>query len=254
MKKKQDEILKFLELKEVKQLEADLRTLTEIQSDYRYNWNDERFIRVNLNQTQNIGSNAKGKIALYQKQIVDRMPKKLFLHTNQNLRRQAAELEKGFENYRLALYVYVFSRYLSVMLLGNFDSEYLMHAKAEMQKYVDEYQDLFTRCHNRLADIASTAVEKKLSDKVAKGHKDLGQAIANNDVLNKGLVDEALLGIGDQIDKMGSKGINEVLTQFRTCERTNVEPFVSCIAEVDRLHNKPMSILIAGDKLYIEQK
>lgn len=152
MKKKQDEILKFLELKEVKQLEADLRTLTEIQSDYRYNWNDERFIRVNLNQTQNIGSNAKGKIALYQKQIVDRMPKKFFL------------------------------------------------------------------------------------------------------VLNKGLVDEALLGIGDQIDKMGSKGINEVLTQFRTCERTNVEPFVSCIVEVDRLHNKPMSILIAGDKLYIEQK
>lgn len=254
IKKKQAEILEFLEVKEVKQLEADLRTLTEIQSDYKYNWNDEKFVRVNLNQVQNIGSNAKGKIALYRQQAVDHLPKKFFLHTNYNLSRQARELEKRFESYRLALYVYAFSRYLSVMLLGNFSPEYLAHVREEVKKYVDEYQQLYTRCYNRLSNIAGTAVEKKLSDKMAKGNKDIGQVIANNEVLSKGLVDEALLGIGNQIDKMSSRDINKVLNHFQTYERTNVEPFIACIDEMDQLNNQPFTMIVEGDKLYIEEK
>jgi hypothetical protein len=253
IKKQQAEILEFLEEKEITQLQADLRRLTEIQSEYKYNWNNETFIRVNLNQTKNIGGNAKGKIALYRKQVVNHIPKKMLLHTNQHLSRQARELEKRFGNYRLALYVYAFSRYLSVMLLGNFDREYLDRVREEMKKYIDEYQELYTRCYHKLADIAETAVEKQLSNKMAKGHRDLGQAIADNEVLGKGPVDEALLGIGSQIDKIGSRGIDKVLQEFKTYEKTSAEPFLSCVAEVDRLNNKPAAIMISGGNLYIEQ-
>ena len=253
IKKQQAEILEFLEEKEITQLQADLRRLTEIQSEYKYNWNNETFVRVNLNQAKNIGGNAKGKIALYRKQIVNHIPKKMLLHTNQHLSQQARELEKCFGNYRLALYVYAFSRYLSVMLLGNFDREYLDRVREEMKKYIDEYQELYTRCYHKLADIAETAVEKQLSNKMAKGHRDLGQAIADNEVLGKGPVDEALLGIGSQIDKIGSRGIDKVLQEFKTYEKTSAEPFLSCVAEVDRLNNKPAAIMISGGNLYIEQ-
>ena len=76
-------------------------------------------------QVQEIKRDAEQSIKLYCSQITDAIKKQKFLHGDKNVEAKMKEVEKLYRNYQLALYVYVFSYFVEIILFENFEKAYL---------------------------------------------------------------------------------------------------------------------------------
>lgn len=121
----QQEILDFLIQKERSELKGDLNFLADILGNYKYNWDKDKYKNSNHIKILNIRQAAERKIDFYREQIMKKINKKSYIQTGQLVKRQLEGIQSEFKDYQLALYLYAFSSFLEVMLLENFDLEYL---------------------------------------------------------------------------------------------------------------------------------
>ena len=97
---------------------------------------------------------AKKNMNFYKKQITDDILKNNVVVINQTMNSLLTELEKKFKYYRLSLYIYSYASYLEIMLLGNYQEDYLLTKKEELEALDNEYANNF--------DIASKFIQKML--------------------------------------------------------------------------------------------
>lgn len=64
-------------------------------------------------------------MGFYQKQIAEVVNNGNVIHTQGSVDKRQDKLNKLFKYYRISLYIFSFSSYLEVMLLGNFQSDNL---------------------------------------------------------------------------------------------------------------------------------
>ena len=108
----QQEMLEFLEQKEKSELRGDLKFLTDILDNYRYNWNNDMYKRSCHVKTLDIRQSASQKVDFYQKQITSKLQKKVFLHSDQDVKKQLEKISSEFKDYQLALYLFSFSSFI----------------------------------------------------------------------------------------------------------------------------------------------
>lgn len=65
----------------------------------------------------------------YQKEIKDDLSKDKLFITNSSMNCIIDEIQKKFRYYRLSLYIYSFSTLMEILLLGNYNSAYLLSKK-----------------------------------------------------------------------------------------------------------------------------
>lgn len=53
---------------------------------------------------------------------------------------------------QLALYLYSYSSFLEVLLLGNFTQPYLESMEKRISDYAPQYRELYTSCYNLLEE------------------------------------------------------------------------------------------------------
>ena len=67
-------------------------------------------------------------------------------------------VEKAFENYYLSLYQFSYSSFLEVMLLENFDENYLSTVCDKIFKYIEEFKKLRNDCYEKILKDSNTSV------------------------------------------------------------------------------------------------
>ena len=78
---------------------------------------------------------AEMKIAGYREQIIAKVNKKSFIHSDQTVSKQLQAVHDQFKDYQLALYMLGFSSFLEVMLLENYDADFLSGISAKLDTY-----------------------------------------------------------------------------------------------------------------------
>lgn len=121
----QKEIIEFFEQKEMAKLKGNLNTLSDVLSNYKYNWDNEKYKTNKHIQIQEIKRDAEQSILLYREQIFSKIRKRSTVHSDKNVKEIMKKLQFQFRDYQLALYIYSFSTFLEMMLLENFDAAYL---------------------------------------------------------------------------------------------------------------------------------
>ena len=56
------------------------------------------------------------------------------------------KLQTQLRDYQLALYLYAYSTFQEVMLLGNFEKDYLDSVEQRISEYTYQYRSLYTDC------------------------------------------------------------------------------------------------------------
>ena len=247
----QQEMMDFLVQKEKSELRGNLNFLGDILNSFKYNWNNDMYKQSNHVKVLDIRQAAEQKILFYREQIAGQMKKKSWLHGDKDVKKQMEKLLDLFRDYRLALYTNAFAYFLEVMLLGNFDSEYLGSIAGKIREYAFNYKTLYTDVYDRMEGYAETSVQSTVLKGLKTVTKATGEAIGRTPVISKGKVDEALIDAGSRLGEIDSKRTLDALLVLMNAKDDCVRPFVENIDSVNRLYNRPIEMLFDRENIYL---
>lgn len=247
----QQNIIDFLEQKEKSELKGDLDTLNDILSNYKYNWNNEKYKTNKHIQVQEIRRDASQKVDFYREQIEKKLSKQSLFHMNQEVNKKLSVVQSEFKNYQLALYLYSFSTFLELMLLENFESEYLKNVVQKMEEHSYQYRMQYTRCYNQIEGYAMSSVETHVLNGIASMNKVASDVVAKVPVINKSQIDETLLETSERLGKFSKKNSEQTMDQFKENQKSGVFIFIENIKTIDKLYNQPTEFLFDRQHLYI---
>ncbi|NLT47756.1 MAG: hypothetical protein GXX92_05020 [Clostridiales bacterium] len=245
-------ILSFLEQDKQAEQQGNLNVLTDILNGYKHNWSNDQYLRNHHMKVLDIKQASEKNIIFYQEQIASAIKKLPTVHLDQVVNAAITDLGKMISNYRMSLYLFSFSSFLEVMLLGNFQQEYLEQVASKVQKYNEHYQIQFSKCHDMLKKFSAESVEKKVLEGIGNASKALGKLIASTPFLAQGPVDEWLQDSGDRLLKDNDEKISKAMAMFTAEEQIGSELFADSIKNVGMISNKTTDIMFDGDALYLE--
>lgn len=247
----QQNILTFLEDDKRTAQEGTLKFLSDVFTNYKYNWNNSLFKQTAHVKTQDIKEKAEGNILFYRKQIEYILEKKHLLSSRAEVIRNRNKLLSHFANYRLAVYLYAFASMLEVLLLENYNHEYLTGVTSKIREYSYAYAELYTECYVQLSETAKSSVETGIMKGISIAAKATGKVINKIPIIERGPVDEMLIDASDKLNKYKDDSIDSMLTDLTTLHDCSATQFSDVINSVDELNNGKSEIFIDNENLYV---
>lgn len=248
----QQEIINFLEQKEKANLKGSLDTLYDVINNYKYNWDNEKYKTNKHILVQGIKHEAVKSIDFYQNQISDKLKKQSFLHSNKVVKSKMQKVYSELKNYQLALYIFSFASFIEVMLIGNFNSEYLNGISNQIEDLSFKYRELYTECYNQMEEYSKRSMEYQVLNGLAGMSKISGKVIGKVPIVNKSPIDEALMETSERLEKFESNKTNKILKNFSEARSSQVQLFIDNINRLNMLYNNPLEFLIDKEYIYIK--
>ena len=239
----QKEIIDILERDKKSQLLADYDLLASYMDEYKFYWENEASLVVNLNQVKNIKRNAMKDLRSYIEQLEGFMAAKKNILKMQTASYKIGQILDRFVHYKLALHVFALSEYMEVMLSKNFQAEYLTKIEDEIRDQAMKFRNLYTECFDKIELLKKEAVTTQAANKLADVTRTVGGLIGKIPVVKDGPVDEFLIGVGDSITEAEKKKLEKTLAFFIQYKDSGLTPIAEHIAMINELSNKPVVML-----------
>ena len=247
----QKEILSFLEKDKEAEIEADLKTLTNIIKEYKFNWDNAEYKTNHHKLALDIKRTSAKNTIFYQKQIAEAVKDNSIIHIQNSVDVKQDKLQKLFRYYRMSLYIYSFASYIEVMLLGNFQSDYVLQVKEQVEEYSLAYKKIHSDCYKLLEKATSGSVEKHILKGIGAATEAVGNFIGSVPKIKDGQVDEWLTEKGEKIKKKSDSVGNKTLSMFMEIEEPGNTAFTDNLELVDKLYNRTSDIYIDKDNIYL---
>ena len=250
IKETQRQILLFLETEKESEIEADVETLVSVINKYKYNWDNEQYIRSNHKLILDIQRTARKNMISYQKTVAD------ILNSNQLIVAQSAvkstlnDLLKKFKYYRLSLYSYALASFLEIMLSKNFKEEYVAEIKSEIEKQSFDYRELYDKCSAHLEKMTTSSIETNVMKGIGNASRAVGGFLGGISFL-KGSVDNFLRDSADNLTKNANSIEAETVAQFNEVSSPSTKVFVDRIDDIIRIYNHTEVIYFDKDLIYL---
>lgn len=247
----QQEMLDFLAQKEKSALKADLNFLMDIQNNYKYNWNSEKYKAANHAKVLDIRQEAARQIDFYQEQIKKQFGKKTLLHSDHDVQKMLEKVQGEFKEYQLALYVYGFAYFLEVMLQENYEKAYLSAIAKRIDEMSLQYREFYSLAYSQIENLSKSSLQAHLFGGLSAINKGAGTAIAKIPGINKSQIDETLIEAGERIGAYKNRRVQTTMQQLLERQSSCVRPFIDNINAVNRLYNEPVTLIFNHDTLYL---
>lgn len=247
----QQEMLDFLAQKEKSALKADLNFLMDIQNNYKYNWNSEKYKVANHAKVLDIRQEAARQIDFYQEQIKKQLGKKALLHSDHDVQKMLEKVQGEFKEYQLALYIYGFAYFLEVVLQENYEKAYLSAIAKRIDEMAFQYREFYSLAYSQIENLSKSSLQAHLFGGLSAINKGAGTAIAKIPGINKSQIDETLIEAGERIGAYKNRRVQTTMQQLLERQSSCVRPFIDNINAVNRLYNEPVTLIFNHDTLYL---
>lgn len=247
----QQEMLDFLTQKEKSALKADLNFLMDIQNNYKYNWNSEKYKAANHAKVLDIRQEAARQIDFYQEQIKKQLGKKALLHSDHDVQKMLEKVQGEFKEYQLALYIYGFAYFLEVVLQENYEKAYLSAIAKRIDEMAFQYREFYSLAYSQIENLSKSSLQAHLFGGLSAINKGAGTAIAKIPGINKPQIDETLIEAGERIGAYKNRRVQTTMQQLLERQSSCVRPFIDNINAVNRLYNEPVTLIFNHDTLYL---
>ena len=247
----QQEMLDFLAQKEKSALKADLNFLMDIQNNYKYNWNNEKYKAANHAKVLDIRQEAARQIDFYQEQIKKQLGKKTLLHSDQDVQKMLEKVQGEFKEYQLALYTHGFAYFLEVILQENYEKAYLSAIAKRIDEMSFQYREFYSLAYSQIENLSKSSLQAHLFGGLSAINKSAGTAIAKIPGINKSQIDETLIEAGERIGAYKNRRVQTTMQQLLERQSSCVRPFIDNINTVNRLYNEPVTLIFNHDTLYL---
>ncbi len=247
----QKEMMGFIVQKEKSALKGDLDFLMDIYNNYKYNWNSDKYKAANHIKALDVRQNAGRMMDLYREQIKKHISKKVFLHSDQDVKKQLAQVQDEFKEYQLALYLYGFGYFLEVLLQENYDAAYLESVSKKVEDMSFQYRELYSLVYEQIEGYAKSSLQSKLVGSMSVMNRVAGEAIAKIPVINKSQIDETLVDAGAKLGTFKEKRVTTTMKKLVELQSSCIRPFVENINMVNRIYNQPITMIFNEEDLYL---
>ena len=247
----QQEMLDFLVQKEKSALKADLNFLMDIQNNYKYNWNSEKYRAANHAKVLDIRQEAARQIDFYQEQIKKQLGKKTLLHSDHDVQKMLEKVQGEFKEYQLALYIYGFAYFLEVVLQENYEKAYLSAIAKRIDEMAFQYREFYSLAYSQIENLSKSSLQAHLFSGLSAINKGAGTAIAKIPGINKSQIDETLIEAGERIGAYKNRRVQTTMQQLLERQSSCIRPFIDNINAVNRLYNEPVTLIFNYDTLYL---
>lgn len=246
----QKRILAFLDEDKKAQLKGNYINLTEILKNYKFNYNNELYIKNQSVIVLDIKKHALQNIEFYKKQIEGLLKEKT-PHNAQGMEARAKAITSQLDNYQSALYNYAFATYVDVLLLENFTGAYLDSVKGGIQELCNDYRMIYTQCDKLIAQQAADTINNNVLKGLADVNSAAGHIIGKIPLVKKGPVDEALVAAGDKLHKVRNQTKKSVSDHIRQQRHIYAASFITHIDTIKNYFNNPIELTFDEDSISI---
>lgn len=247
-----EEILSFLEQDKEAEIEGDLKTLTHIIEEFKFNCDNAEYKSAHYKLVLDIKRTSEKNMGFYQKQIAEVVKDGNVIHTQGSVDKRQDKLNKLFKYYRISLYIFSFSSYLEVMLLGNFQSDNIFSLKSKIEERSASYLRLHSDCYKVLEKSTTTSVDRRILNGAGTAVKAVGNIIGSIPVIKDGQVDEWLIDKGADIKNKSERIGEKALAEFSVSEETGTKIFIENLELIEKVYNKTNNIYIDKQNVYLE--
>lgn len=245
------QILSFLEIEKEAEIEADVKTLAGIVTNYKLNWGNALFASSNHKLVLDIQRNARKNIIAYQKKINDMLGEKQVFVAQNRTHATLAAFEKKVQYYRLSLYTFSLASLMEVMLSGNFKEEYIAGIRDEILAMSETYRNLFSKCSVRLEKLGAHAVEVNLAKGIGTANRAVGKFIGKIPIVKEGPVDEFLQDTGAHLQRNASKMEKKPVKTFAALHDPKIGVFAEKMDDMIQIYNHTSQICFDQENIYL---
>ena len=159
--------------------------------------------------------------------------------------------KKKFKYYRLSLYIYSLASFIEVMLLGNFQEEYLSQVKNVIQKHSEEYDQLYIVSSRYLDKMAGFAVEANVVKGIGIASKAVDEFIGSIPFIKEGPIDEWLIEGGSHLKQTSQDMKKKARIRFEAISDAGTSVFVQKFDDINRIYNHTSSICFDAERIYL---
>lgn len=154
-------------------------------------------------------------------------------------------------DYQLALYTFSFASFLEIMLLENFDTNYLKSIAGKIQEYSGDYTTLYEKCAEKIEKDSKTSLEGYALKGLSKLSNGTGKIVEKIPVISRSQIDENFIKVGGIIqglDIIRTQKIMQILSESQT---DYIGSFVESIQTIDNLFNQTIQLMFDSENIYI---
>ena len=245
-------ILNFLEDEKESEIEGDLIILNELVSDYKFNWNDKNFLITKQKETSDIRRTAAKNITFYKKQLMAKLSEEKLITTNKFLNNLKNDLITKLKYYRLCIYICSYATFLDILLLGNYQEEYLKTKVKKIKELQEQYLKDYNLVLEKLNYKANKSLEGNLISEIGKASKSLGDLSDKVPLINNKSINNWMSEKGELLKEKGTNMKKNISNDLDNLEDTNVDGFVENIENINMIYNHTKSIFFNKKKIYLE--
>lgn len=247
----QKQILSFLEIKDEAGIEGDLETLSELEYNYKHNWDNEIYVQNSHKMVMDIKRTARSNMLASQKRVAELVASKKLVVGQGQVKSTLSEMEKRFKYYQLALYTYSLASMMEIMLGGNYKEEYITGIKDEIIKLSGNYRELFEKSSLYLEKLGRSAVEANVLKGIGTAGKAVGKFIGSIPLVKEGPVDEFLQDSGANLKKNAIGMEKQAVHQFAALNNSGTHIFVNKMEDMIQIYNHTERICFDDKQIYL---
>ena len=172
--------------------------------------------------------------------------------TNKIIDLNQNQLENDFSYYRLSLYIYSFATFMEVMLLENFQKEYLMAKKDELFLLCEEYNNKYQKAFDFVKKVANKSLQGNVLSSIGNAGKTIGNLTEKVQIIKENNIDEWFNKTGDNLKNMGQDMKDKFSSKFEQMSNTNIEIFMDKIEIISKIYNNTDNIYFDKEKIYLQ--
>lgn len=246
----QQEMFDYIKDRDRSEIKGSLHFLIDTLNDYKFNWDNSKFLDSKLNEVQSIERLAHENVVFYRDQIAKKVSKQDIIHFGANVEERIKSVKESFKDYKLSLGMYSFAIYLEVLLNENFSEDYLSKKSTQIYDQSIKYKQLYTDTYNALKEYSTNTMEQTVLGGLSVISKGLGEALKNTPIGGATPIDSFLIDSGNNIKSFGNEISDNSVNQLTDSKDCDVALFSSSIDKIRDMHNSSMEFLFADDGLH----
>ena len=241
----QQEILNFLKTEQKSRLEGNVKFLSDIYANYKFNWNNSTYKNSAHIKVFDIMQSSEQEILFSQRQIAFILKKK-----SQNPKQQLKTIQTEFKNYQLALFLYGFSSFFEIVLSENFSEKYLTAIETKLNEYSYKYHELYTICFDWLQELSLSSISSSALGILSDISSNLGNVIAKIPVISKSQIDENLIDAGLKLDQSKNEITTSLMKEFIGNKNSCINSFSSAVKNIKTFYSKSVEVVFDDANIY----
>lgn len=250
IKRLQQDTIDILERDKKSQLRADMDLLIEISGNYKYEWDNDSLVSVNLSQVKSIKRNALKDIYSYMEEVErlldDGKEESITKRTG-----QVNRIFNRFVHYKLGLYVYTMSSLFEIILSRNFNGEYIRNILAGLEEYSYQYRVLYTRCYDCIEFLMKSSVISKVTGGIAHINRTAGMAVGKIPIINKSQININMLKNSERLEKKEYEKNMRVMERFMVYKDSGIQALIDNIESINIIYNEPIELYCDRENIYL---